>query len=842
MEEGHETLGRDVIPVHYALKLQPDLKAFSYTGTVIIKLSIRKMVSDILLNAGNIKIRKAILYQKTLKHRMSVSHDRKKGLLELRLPKRVRGSCELAIEFSGKNNDSMYGFYRTMYMTGKKKRYNLTTHFEPADARQMMPCFDEPELKATFAVSLVVDREMETVSNMPIKGTNTLQKGKKLVVFETTPRMSSYLLYIGVGKYDIVEGKYHSVRLRVLTTPGKRRLALLPMNYLKKFLEFQERYFGIKYVLPKLDLIAVPDFSHGAMENWGAIAFRETALLDDIKTASRSSRLRIAEVIAHELAHQWFGDLVTMRWWDEIWLNESFADFIENKSVDKVFPQWQTKKRYKLSVIGSAMAADQLKSTHPIYVKINTPEEVNSVFDAISYGKGSSVLTMLEAFVGENIFRKGLHAYLSSNRFSNAEGRDLWESVQNAANASGKKLPVSGMMEAWINKPGFPVIDVKKESDRFIVSQKRFTVLKEYKDSIWPIPLQYMTEKGEGKMMLNSSRGAIADGSPWIKLNHGQAGFYRIRYSADLLRELGPRIRENEIDSIDAWGVINDLFTFVRSGRESLDSYIDFVNTYCLSCGFPANSAIMLHLEWLNRISYSKPFIYKIRRSMLSFDRRIMDDLGWEVRKGDDLVTISIRNAAMVGLGNAGDREAIEKGGRMLSDHFSGKKRLDPNMIMPVYSLAAINGDRKLFDRFLGIYEKAKIPVEKIYGLQALGMFNDRELAERALQISMSGAVRLQDKIFVAAQVAANPMMKDLFWDWEKENWKKLMGIFGAGTGMLDDYVMFSAIKCDEKDRDGFASFFREKGNKRGDINRAIAQASEMIEANIAFINKNARE
>src|SRR3989344_4181595 len=310
------------------------------------------------------------------------------------------------------------------------------------------------------------------------------EKNKKITKFQTTPKMSTYLLYLGVGKFEYLENNSSRVKIRVYTVPGKKNLGKMALDYAQRFLDYFDNYFGIKYPLPKCDFIAIPDFSSGAMENWGAITFREIVLLGDEKT-SVANKEYIAEVIAHELAHQWFGNLVTMKWWDDLWLNESFATFMAQKAVSEVFPEWEYDLRFYEDILESALSADSLKSTHSISVPIKHVKDVSQIFDRISYEKGCSVLHMLESYIGNESFRKGLTIYLKNHEYSNAVKEDLW----NALAESSKNKNVTKLMSAWVNKPGYPIVNVENNK----LTQKRFLLSEESKGT-WPIPIQYITE------------------------------------------------------------------------------------------------------------------------------------------------------------------------------------------------------------------------------------------------------------------------------------------------------------------------------------------------------------
>ncbi|MDE1847244.1 MAG: M1 family peptidase, partial [Candidatus Micrarchaeota archaeon] len=432
----HKSLGNNVQPLNYRLFFVPDLKSFKTTVYEDINCVVRKPTNLIKLNAKELKVVSASAFSNGAVQLAKIKYDQKNEEVHLIFKKRLRGKIEIGMTSVCDNNDRLYGFYRSKYGDKGKEEYMLTSQFEPAEARAAFPCFDEPEMKATFEVSFIIDRKLEAISNTPIMEEHAISGGRKIVRFGKTPKMSTYLLYLGVGRFDRVDGRAGRLKVSVLTTPGKKHLAKLPLSYTIKFIRWYEGYFRIPFPLPKIDLIAVPDFSAGAMENWGAITFREIRLLSDEHTSEGSKR-DIAMVIAHELAHQWFGNLVTMKWWDDLWLNESFATYMSYKAMDAVFPKWEVMKQFAEQEQTRAFENDALKSTHPISVRIPSADMIPALFDRISYDKGGGVLYMLEDFVGSAVFRRGLRAYLRKFKYANARKEDLWVAIQKAATESG---------------------------------------------------------------------------------------------------------------------------------------------------------------------------------------------------------------------------------------------------------------------------------------------------------------------------------------------------------------------------------------------------------------------
>ncbi len=405
-----------------------------------------------------------------------------------------RFSGTLEVGYNGKVSETLTGFYKAPY--GDK--YILTTHFEAGHARRLLPCIDHPAYKAVFKLTVGTRSDLSVISNMPLESEKK-EGGKKTVSFYKTPKMSTYLLYVGVGKFEEDRSRHNQTELYAASVakPDGRIKTALAFEAAQKSLEFYEKYFGINYDLPKLHLIAVPEFAYGAMENWGAITFREILLHAD-KDTSTSTKKSIVEVIAHEIAHMWFGDLVTMKWWDDLWLNESFATFMAYKVVDSAYPQWKIWQDFVKNSTGGAMARDALKSTHPIEAKVRSPEEIEELFDEISYGKGASILRMIEAYIGPDRFQKGVSKYLQQFRYSNASGRDLWDHLQQASG-----LDVSHIMGEWISKIGYPVVKASLSQGKLVLEQERFLLSGAREKQMWPIPVTISVDGKTQQLLLD---------------------------------------------------------------------------------------------------------------------------------------------------------------------------------------------------------------------------------------------------------------------------------------------------------------------------------------------------
>lgn len=825
-----------IIPSHYSLLFEPSFETFTFKGEATINVDIPKATKLIALHAKELTVHKAELTQKSNSFPAKIKINQQKQELQLTFSKAVKGKATLSISYTGIHNEQMYGFYRSKYTLNDKEEYLLTTQFEAPNARAAFPCFDEPAFKATFEVTLIAPKELTTISNMPIKQQTNLLNDKKKVFFQTTPRMSTYLLYLGIGNFKSISTKYNNITINIYTTPDKIQYAPLPLNYTKTFLAYFEKYFGILYPLPKLDMIAIPDFAAGAMENWGAITFREIALLGDEKT-SVVIRQNIAITVAHELAHQWFGNLVTMEWWDDLWLNESFATFMSYKAVQDAFPEWDLPLQYFENTITSALSADQVESTHPINVVVKTPGEIDEIFDRISYDKGGSVLHMLEDFVGEENFQKGLSHYLRKFAYKNATKDDLWNAIQQVYN---NKLVVP-VVQRQITLPGYPVVQVSKDKKGYILRQERFTLLPRKYPQQWLLPITYSTpNENAKKIVLQKKSLSLSENSPWIKLNHHQHGFYRVKYDTNVLPLLGEAIFSKRISALDAVGIENDLFAFMIAGEYSASEYLSFIEKYCLHAEYPLDVNASGHLGWLFQAGYAEDFGADVRRVSLLFHRRILGRVGWERQKDEKNTRTIVRSMCLASLGMLDHPDTLHKSEQWLEQIKSHDREVDVNLRGVVYLLAAWKGTEETYSYLLDRYKTEKIPEESRKLLRALGMFRDKTLLMKALELSQTSAVRLQDSYMIPVSMSMNPAADvQQLWIWTKKNWKGLQKKFTPGSHMLGTYVHnFEGIHKNAL-RNDFQKFFSSTQNRRDDVKLAVKQVLEKSLIMIKFVERN---
>ncbi len=851
-ETPHVTLGRNVLPSNYKIRIEPNMSGPRYSGEEDISVQIIKATNRIRLNAKQLAMKGAFVTSKGKKQKASIRLIKDSEELELAFRNKISGKASIWISFEGAHNEKLYGFYRSRYEYNGKPGTMLTTQFEAADARTAFPCFDEPEFKATFDLSLVIGKKLDAVSNMEIKSAAG-SGSKKVVTFATTPKMSTYLLYIGVGSYDFLESKLGKLKIRVVTVPGKGALAGTAMDYARRFIRFYERYFGIKYPLPKIDLLAIPDFAAGAMENWGALTFREAELICDPKKTASATLQRIAEIVAHELAHQWFGDLVTMKWWDDIWLNESFATYMSYKAMDAVFPEWKAMDRYLNLELARAYAADGYRDSHPVSQPVRNIAQIQQMFDDIGYRKGGSVLRMMDDYVGGEIFRRGLNIYLRKNSYSNATRHDLWGALELAAKAAGKSLGIDGVASYWINTQGYPIIDVKEAGGSLFLSQKRFTISGSTARGRWPVPVHYSVDgKAPAFLMMRNGRRKLGAGcKAWVKLNSGQYGFYRVRYPNGMIDSLGSAIKEGKIGAVDAWGIENDLFAGARAGEIPLSEYMDFVRLYLLGAGPPADANISAHVDGLRVadtnisahdgfriLSFFTKWRGETERLTTDYNIALLNRVGWTERKEENTSSKIARGDAMMRLVLVRNPKAIKMAGQLFGRYRRGAT-VDPNLKNAMFMSVAVAGGAKQFDELVALYKRAKLPADQRALLWSFSAFGDVSLLKRALAFSFSKDVRLQDSGFLPQLISRNPIATDLILEWTIRNWSKLIGLYVPDMNTLPKMVMNLGLQHNYRARRKVVQLFSKKANRRQDIELSIKNVLEAIDANIRFIKKN---
>ncbi len=734
-----------------------------------------------------------------------------------------KGEIEIHIDFQGKITDSLSGIYRSKYQVGEKTGQIITTQCEAPYARRIFPCFDEPDKKATFNLSVKINENLTAISNMPIKS-ESKQDNLKKIEFKITPKMPTYLFYLGIGQFEYVEDNHKNTKLRVITTPGKKENGRFALDLAKKYLDYFENYSEIPYPLEKLDLIAIPDFASGAMENWGAMTFREMILLVDDETSAKIKK-RIAEVIAHEIWHQWSGNLVTMKWWNDLWLNESFANYMAYKAVDHFNPEWKIWEDYLYGETSRGLFKDSLKSTHPIEVEVNSPQEIEEIFDEISYAKGGCVLRMLEAFVGEEKFRLGVSSYLKKYSYSNAEAHDLWNSIAETTNDHSIKQ----MMKSWISQPGYPLLELSIVKDKIKIKQARCN---SSKNQIWPIPISIASE-GICYNKILRKREETFDISPKkIKLNHEQYGFYRTKYPDNLQKSLGDLIKTKSLSVADRWGLNNDFWMLCTIGDKRVKEYFEFIENYVDEDNHIILGEIFSSIRKLDRLLTENKFWEKEKKKIvnkfLPTYKNILDKVEIEPRLEESMEETLQRSIALNFCIFASDKEVTSES---LARY--ARKEVPMNIADSVYYAVALNGNEDDFNKMLNEYKSEKDIERKTKLLVALYHFNQNELIKKALDFSISENVRMQDLRYIFGSVIGNPNMPDLMKKWFESNYNNLIKYQSAHfifESILEAYILSQRT---EKAKNECAKFLK---NNKVEYEMIKDNAFEILDLNLKLI------
>jgi tricorn protease interacting factor F2/3 len=730
----------------YDLFLDVDFTGLKYTGKVTVDL---ESIGDVSLDAVGQQINSV----KSRGNKVPFKHSG--NVLEIQTGK---FSGPLEIEFSGKVSDNFTGLYKASYGDG----YILTTHLEAVQARKVLPCLDHPAYKAVFQVKLRTDANLSVISNMPIES-ETKEGGKTTVTFKKTPKMSTYLLYLGIGKFVQEKGRHGETDLYAAYAdrPTGKINTGFSFEATQKVLDYYESYFGIPFQLPKLHNVAVPEFAYGAMENWGAITYREILLHVDKDTSIRAKK-SVAHVIAHEIAHMWFGDLVTMKWWDDLWLNESFATFMDYKSTDRAYPEWKVWQDFVRISTSGAMGRDALTKTHPIMAKVHDPEEIEELFDEISYGKGASILRMIEAYIGSENFKKGVAQYLQKFRYSNASGHDLWSNLQEASGTD-----VGRIMEGWISQEGFPVVKASLAGTKLVLEQERFLLTGGTSKQIWPIPVTMNVDGKTQSVLLDKKKAEInlPTTTRSLKVNVDQTGFYVVEYDG---RELQDLVWKGRLSPLDRWGLISDAKAFLLSGRTPFKEFVSLIEKFLNEDEYLPAVEVSDQLSFLYQIAPSK--LIDINRKFHHAELKMFQN-----KKDDNSTTL--KGIIAVRLTLVDDAYAKEA-----SSKFNDLATIEPDMKRSIIMGYARSSDD--YDGLIGRYMKSTTDEERLRYLEGLASFKNPELVAKTLDFALSGKVKRQDVRNVILYATANPDAKTALWEWFKKNMAKLEQMY-AGTAQF---------------------------------------------------------
>jgi len=761
----------------------------------------------------------------------------------------------LHLKFDGSLNDNMNGFYRSKYTNAKgEEKYMATTQFESTAARKCFPCFDEPSIKSVYEVKLVVPEDRIALSNMNcISGNFEIQPNadptkKKTVHFAHSPLMSTYLLCFIVGEFDWVEGKTQSgLPVRVYTPLGKKELGRLGLDCACKIIPLYENYFGEKYPLPKLDLISIPDFAAGAMENWGLITYRETALLYDPKQSSARVKQRVALVVAHECAHMWFGNLVTMEWWEQLWLNEGFATWVEYLAIDALYPEWNVFEQFVEGEYGAAQRLDSLASSHPIEVEINVADEIDEIFDNISYAKGCAVIRMLAEFVGLETFKKSLRRYIGRHKYGNTSSKDLWNAV---SEETGKDIET--LMNSWTRKMGYPLVVIQNNGvktsngkQQLDISQHRYFSGGPKEDqSLWNIPLGYVTsanpktpvfaQMNEGTMKLE-----VDDSIKWIKFNPGQTGFYRVQYSSEYYKNLSAAIVSKELPPIDRLGLQNDVCALAKSGELPTTLALNILRSYNKETNCTVWSGVSTNLSMIWSLIKFEDWCEPFKVLAQQLYREIGQSLGWDAKPNESHLDTLLRATVIEQLGQFDDAETIKIAKQRFPAFVKDNSTIPADLHSALYSIILKNGGTEEYEQVMKIYyDPATLNEEKVRILGALG--NSEANLEKLLTWGFSDQVKKQDTFYLFGSISANKRGRDLCWKFFQDNHAEFVKRYGGGLNFLSHFVKICTRFSTKEKADEVEKFFAD--HPVTEATRAVQQSVENIRANAAWLERESKD
>ena len=829
-------LPRTVEPRRYELTLTPDLADNTFAGEARVELLVHEVTAEIILNALALDILSAELVAddgRAHEGRVTLQEQDERAVITLATTVEP-GTWFLHLTFTGVIDDKLRGWYRSTYTDDDGTEHVIAaTQLEPTDARRVFPCWDEPDRKAVFAVTLIVDHGLFVVSNGPIEEDTDLGNGKRQVRFANTMPMSTYLVALVVGPLAATEPHdADGTPVRAVSRPGSEHLAEFSIELAEHSLRFFSDYFDIGYPADKLDLIALPDFAMGAMENLGAVTFRETLLLIDPATASRVELERIADVVAHEIAHMWFGDLVTMRWWNGIWLNEAFATFMELLCVDAFRPEWHRWVTFG-TTRGGALAIDALASTRPIEFPVARPSEAEEMFDPLTYQKGAGVLRMLEQYLGADVFQRGIAGYIARHRYGNTETTDLWDAIEDA---SGE--PARTTMDSWILQGGHPVVSVTATDAGVELRQQRFRFAVDAADdgTRWRIPVLLRAGVAGGdvvhrRLLFDDETTTVDLGGPpdWVLVNEGGWGVYRVQYDGGLFRPLLDRVEH--LDALERYSLAEDTWALVLADRAPLDHFLDLARLLAADEDNPNVWSVLLGgLDLLER-SLPEERKPEVRDLVASLCRPVLDRLGWAADPGEPETRRTLRAQMIRALGIlADDHDVQARAGDVVDKLGSDVTAVDPDVAGAAVAVVAHEGGEAEFTEYLRRWREAATPQEEQRYLYALAGFEHPPLTQRTLDLALD-EVRSQNAPFLISHLLANRVGGAQAWAFLEGHWDDVLGRFPEPLfdrmleGLLTQHTPEAAARIR-----GFLGTHPLPGRAK-----QVEQLLERLEVNVAF-------
>jgi len=786
-------LPKAVIPVHYAIELTPDLKSLGIAGVEVVDIEVREPTTRLVLNAVDITLSAVSIDDEA--QAAEIALDAATETATLTFPKMLAaGPHRLRIGFAARINAFARGLFFVDYPTDNGMKRMLASHLEPADARRIFPCWDEPAFKATFALTVTVPRNFLGVGNMPVTREEPVAPDSKRVAFAPTPKMSSYLFVFAAGELERLTAEADGVTVGVVTTAGKREQGRFALDNAVKLLDYYNDYFGVKYPLPKLDLIAVPGGHGGAMENWGGIIFFESRLLFDPSTNADTARRGVFSILAHEMAHLWFGDLVTMGWWDNIWLNEGFASWMQVKAAEHFYPQWQTWLNDN-SQKQLAMALDARRTSHPIQQPVADQSEAMATFDGITYSKGQALIRMLENYLGETAFANGIRNYMAAHAYGNTTTADLWQSLESAA---GK--PVTGIAASFTEQDGVPLIVAETNCDgdtqRMTLRQDRFVIVPAPSSAAgsqaavlparsWQVPISVgplrATQPAEPILLQGSSEIAAGSCGEAVKVNLDDVGYFRTEYGPNSLKALAKSLAL--MTPSDRLNFVADSWALVQAGRAEPQSYLALIEQISADDHRALWDQVIGTLTWLDRLARDhgeRPALQAYARARL---RPLFDRLGWDGSgSGDDNATL-LRSSLIRALGDLGDEDILAEARRRFAGFLKNPQSLPNALRDSVTHLVGIGADRASYDTLLALARKTTVTNERLRYYYAAASARDATLARTTLALTLTDELPSTIVGGVIYTVGLSGEQPELAWEFVKANFDALAAKQGPSFG-----------------------------------------------------------
>ncbi|KAI1189063.1 peptidase family M1-domain-containing protein [Nemania serpens] len=852
--KGRELLPTNVIPRHYDVTLEPDFEKFTFEGKVVIDFDVQEETQSISLHSIEIDIHSAHIKSggAVVTSSSAITYDESTQVSKIDLKDAVhKGKIQLEIEFTGQLNDSMAGFYRSTYRKPDGSEGILaTTQMEANDCRRAFPCFDEPLHKANFTITLIADKHLTCLSNMDVASETEVSSKmsgttKKAVKFQPTPLMSTYLVAFIIGELNYIETKKFRVPIRVYAPPSSNiEHGRFSLELAARTLEYYEKIFDAEFPLPKMDMVAIPDFAAGAMENWGLITYRVVDLMLDETASGAAMKERVAEVVQHELAHQWFGNLVTMDWWEGLWLNEGFATLMSWLSCDHFYPEWKVWENYVADNLQSALGLDSLRSSHPIEVPVKRASEVDQIFDAISYSKGSCVLRMISTYLGEEAFLEGVRRYIKKHAYGNTQTDDLWAALEDA---SGK--PVREIMSIWTKNVGFPVVQVTENTaeNSIRVKQNRFLRTGDTKPEedkvLYPVFLGLRTKAGVDESLILTEREGVYKLSDldFFKLNANHTSIYRTSYTPERLAKLGQSAKEGKLTVEDRAGMIADAGALAVSGYQKTSGVLNLLK------GFDTEDSFVVWSEIIARVAtVQSAWIFEdqaVKDGLEAFVKELVSErahkLGWAFSDKDGHVEQQFKAMLFGAAGMAGDEDIIAASKEMFAKYKAGdKSAIHPNIRGSVFSIALKYGKTEEYDAIMDIFRASTNTDERNTALRCIGRAKDPELIRRTLDFTLSNEVKSQDIYLPTSGLRSHAEGVEALFSWLTEKWPEIYKRLSGNPPILGSMITIctsSFAKAEQLEK--VEKFFEDIDTKF--FAQPLAQSKDAIRSKISWLQRD---